>query len=210
MTAAPHPRRPASAGLVTLALLAAALAAALAEPAHAHPQLTGSEPQEGATVTEPPDNVRLEFDEPIAPRQIRVTDPADTDLADGDPQANDTTVRQPIRQPARTGSHTIAYRVEAADGHIARGEIGFTYTGPTTDDQAGKPDPDDPTGMPAWVPPAALAALIAAAVALTVIAWRRLAKGDGTTAGDVACTTARLLRQRRLVDFAGEWMREHR
>lgn len=180
VTAASHPRRPTTAGLVTLALLAAALAAVLAQPAHAHPQLTGSEPQDGATVTEPPESVRLEFDEPIAPQQIRISDPADTDLADGDPQANDTTVRQSMRQPTRTGSHTIAYRVEAADGHIARGQIGFTYTGPTTDDQAGKPDSDDPAGMPAWAPPAALAALIAATVTLTVIAWRRLAKADDT------------------------------
>lgn len=179
--AAPHPRRPATGGLVTIAVLAAALTAVFAEPVHAHPQLTGSQPQEGATVTEPLDNVRLDFDEPIEPQQIRVTDPADTDLADGDPHANDTIVRQPMRQPTRTGSHTIAYRVEAADGHIARGQIGFTYTGPTTDEQAGKPDPDDPAGMPAWAPPAALAALIVATVALTVIAWRRLPKGDGTT-----------------------------
>lgn len=181
--ATPHPRRPATAGLVTIAVLAAVFAAVLADPAHAHPQLTGSQPQEGATVTEPPDNVRLEFDEPIAPQQIRVTDPADTDLAEGDPRANDTTVRQPMRQPTRTGSHTIAYRVEAADGHIARGQIGFTYTGPTTDDQPGGPDPDDPAGMPVWVPPAALAGLVAATVALTVLAWRRLARGDDVSAG---------------------------
>lgn len=179
--ATPHPRRTATGGLATLALLAAALTAVLAEPGHTHPKLTGSEPQEGATVTEPPDNVRLEFDEPIEPQEVRVTDPADTDLADGDPQANDTIVRQPMRPPTRTGSHTIAYRVEAADGHIARGQTGFTYTGPTTDDQAGEPDPDDSTGMPAWAPPAALVALIAATVALTVIAWRRLARGDDTT-----------------------------
>lgn len=191
--ARPVRARPARAGrLVALAaaatgfaLAAAAVGLALAAPpARAHAELTGSEPADGGTVTEPPGEIRLRFDEPVEPAEVRVTGPEGSELAAGEPRADGGVVTQAAHQPVRAGGHTVRYRVVSADGHSQPGEFVFTYTGPTAEPPA--PGADSGAGLADRWPLAALAAAAVVVGLLGTLAWRRLARaanGDGAPAG---------------------------
>ncbi|MDO5492643.1 MAG: copper resistance protein CopC, partial [Nesterenkonia sp.] len=130
-TAAPAPsalRRLAAATAVgTLALGAGMLTAS---PAWAHDTLISSTPEDGAEVTEPLEEVTLEFSgdglttgEGIT-NEIRVTDEDGDDLAT-ETEVDGATMSTTFDEPLPDGEYDVVYRVVYSDGHDEEGELSF-------------------------------------------------------------------------------------
>ena len=101
-------------------------------PTLAHSLLVRSQPERRATVTRPPEEVRLWFSERIEPAYARVSvwDAGGKQVDAGDAavdQAGATTLA--VRTPGlRAGRYTVRYRVLSVDGHIVESSFGFTVT----------------------------------------------------------------------------------
>jgi len=99
-------------------------------PTLAHSLLVRSQPERRATVTRPPEEVRLWFSERIEPAYARVSvwDAGGKQVDAGDAavdQADATTLA--IRTPGlRAGRYTVRYRVLSVDGHIVESSFDFT------------------------------------------------------------------------------------
>ena len=99
-------------------------------PTLAHSLLVRSQPERRATVTRPPDEVRLWFSERIEPAYARVSvwDAGGKQVDAGDAtvdQADATTLA--VRTPGlRAGRYTVRYRVLSVDGHIVESSFDFT------------------------------------------------------------------------------------
>jgi methionine-rich copper-binding protein CopC len=191
----------ASAGLAALALVLLAPA-----PAFAHDALEGSAPASGATVATAPAEVRLDFSEtPLGVgAQVKVTDPAGTDVSDGAPEVVDRSVHQKLRAGGRAGAYTVVWRVVSSDSHPIEGTLTFTVTAGSTTPASGagaSASPGTPPGIQAsqpgtaqTAPPApaaqsepfpwmvAVFAVVAVGLlaALGVGARRRLSRGEET------------------------------
>ena len=113
------------------AVLAAALAVALPASGQAHAILEASEPSAGGTVHAGAIALKLRFNSRIdrarsrltltAPDQTRSSPPIDPE---GPPDLLTATV---VLTP---GSYVLRWQVLAVDGHITRGDVPFTVTGP--------------------------------------------------------------------------------
>jgi methionine-rich copper-binding protein CopC len=105
--------------------------AAQAAPAWAHTGLVRASPADGAMVTRPPEQVRLEFDGSIQPEFVTVvvTAPDGRQAQQGDSQVQGRTVVQPLAVLA-AGRYRVAYRVLSADGHPVARELSFVYVPP--------------------------------------------------------------------------------
>jgi len=99
-------------------------------PTLAHSLLVRSQPERRATVTRPPEEVRLWFSERIEPAYARVSvwDAGGKQVDAGDAavdQADATTLA--VRTPGlRAGRYTVRYRVLSVDGHIVESSFDFT------------------------------------------------------------------------------------
>jgi len=99
-------------------------------PMLAHSLLVRSQPERRATVTRPPEEVRLWFSERIEPAYARVSvwDAGGKQVDAGDAavdQADATTLA--VRTPGlRAGRYTVRYRVLSVDGHIVESSFDFT------------------------------------------------------------------------------------
>ncbi|MFY7064234.1 copper resistance CopC family protein [Nocardiopsis changdeensis] len=118
--------------LVPAAVLAAALVAAPA-PALAHDVLTGSNPEDGATLDTAPEEVVLSFNN--APMEggsgsaVVVTGPdGETTYEDGDLVFDGLDVSVGLSPLDEAGEYTIGYRVVSSDGHPIQGSLTFTAT----------------------------------------------------------------------------------
>lgn len=153
-----------------------AVALGVAGPVLAHAALVASDPEDGQTVTEPLEEVRLEFDGPVRAERVAVVGPDGRDVADGEPAVAGEAVEQALAGLPETGDYNVAYRVASADEHRIEGELTFTYLGPVTaaDDSPSLDDPADPAGLLRWWPLAAVAAAVAAVAILGARTWRRL------------------------------------
>lgn len=136
----PTGRLLATLGAVLLGVLTGA--AGVAAPASAHTSLRSSSPADGATLTTPPGEVRLEFDERLAssPLAVAVT-LAGTRVESGPARADGAAVVTPVTLPG-PGAYTVAYRVVAGDGHPVQGTVRFRVNGsaapaPATTSSAG-------------------------------------------------------------------------
>lgn len=170
----------------TLALvLAAAFTIGLpAAPAFAHAALTGSTPGDGESLSSPPDQIRLEFNETVDERFVEtaVTGPGGqtVDIGDTAVEAGAVTFTADITAP---GDYTVGYRIVSTDGHPVEGEIAFTVTAvpetatpsdvpptPSPAPAATRPaDESDESGSASWVPTAAILAVLAAIAAAALI-----------------------------------------
>jgi methionine-rich copper-binding protein CopC len=115
--------------MVALAALTVTILLPLASTL-AHSLLVRSQPERRATVTRPPEEVRLWFGERIEPAYARLSvwdaEGQQVDAGDAavDP-ADPTTLA--VRTPGlRAGRYTVRYRVLSVDGHIV--ESSFTFT----------------------------------------------------------------------------------
>jgi copper resistance protein C len=102
----------------------------------AHSLLVRSQPERRATVTRPPEEVRLWFSERIEPAYARVSvwDAGGKQVDAGDAavdQADATTLA--VRTPGLpAGRYTVRYRVLSVDGHIVESSFDFTVKPATT------------------------------------------------------------------------------
>lgn len=115
------------------AALAALVAALLLVPlgsASAHDQLTGSEPADGETVEQAPEELVLTFSGEIAQvgAQVRVTGPDGETVSDGDPQVEGTELTQALQADRPAGAYEVTWRVTSQDGHPISGTFGFEAT----------------------------------------------------------------------------------
>lgn len=117
----PHRR-----GWVFLVALALALAPAL--PATAHTDLVSTNPADGQTVDNPPEQVRLRFVEDILDGGARVVarDEEGVNVAVGQPRVDGTVLSVSWPSTADSGRYTVAWRAVSDDGHPLEGQFVFT------------------------------------------------------------------------------------
>ena len=189
--------------LLTAILAAVTFAALLfaAGPASAHDAAEASSPADGATVAMPPAEVSITFNQ--APlglgSQVRISDPAGTDWADGKVEIVDNVATQKLREGAPAGKYTVQWRVVSSDSHPIEGTFSFTATAGAAGSTAAAPVPTVNTPQPGFTPapekapdasepfPWSLVVFAAVAVgllvALGVLARRRLGVNDDTADG---------------------------
>lgn len=128
--------------------------------AAAHAQLKSSNPADGARLTSVPEQIRLEFSEPVDAgfATVSVLGPdGKSHWVAGKARADGAKVSAPLRPLGPKGRYVIKYRVLSADGHPVSGSVTFSLqregngtpapaaAGSTT---SGKP-PE--SGVPLWV-----------------------------------------------------------
>lgn len=95
-------------------------------PAEAHALLFSADPEDGATLAQPPRQVELAFTVLLSdPAYIRVTGPEGQNLSQGDPVIEEARAVQPVRDDAGPGDYRIAYQVVSTDGHRITGAVRF-------------------------------------------------------------------------------------
>jgi methionine-rich copper-binding protein CopC len=118
--------------LLTAVLGAVAFAALLfaAGPASAHDAAESSSPADGTTVAAPPAKVSITFNKnPLGlGSQVKVSDAAGTDWADGKVEIVDNVASQKLRDGAPAGKYTVVWRVVSSDSHPIEGTFTFTAT----------------------------------------------------------------------------------
>ncbi|WP_240630366.1 copper resistance CopC family protein [Specibacter cremeus] len=173
------------AAVVLLAMLGVATGAS------AHAELSSSTPKDGATVATVPADVTLTMTENVVANYsfVEVKDAAGTNWANGPVRVVDNVVTQPLREGAPAGTYAVAWRVLSVDGHNTQGTFSFTATGAGSGAAAGAAKPlqttNEPRATPApntpdvpWSVIGLIAVLVILAVALIVLARRRLGNED--------------------------------
>jgi methionine-rich copper-binding protein CopC len=112
---------------------------AIAPPAQAHNVLISSDPKDGATLSAPPGQITLVFDQPVRQgyAQIGVTGADGSAWADGATTVAAERVTVKVKPLTTGGAYVVGYRILSADGHPVTGKIGFTLAAAGT-----------PTGAP--------------------------------------------------------------
>lgn len=133
--------------LAPVSLLAAALLA-LPQPALAHDELVSSDPADGATVQEAPDELTLTFSGQIAEvgAAVAVTDASGTSVVDDDPEVEGVTVVQDLVDDLAAGDYEVVWRVTSQDGHPISGTFGFVVAEGAAADGSDDASDDDSTG----------------------------------------------------------------
>ncbi len=183
-----------SVNAVVVALLLACAGLLLASgPAVAHDQLSGSEPADGATVAQMPEEVTLTFtDNPQGiGSEVQVMDAEGSDWADGEVRIVDNQAIQSLKPGAPEGEYTVNWRVVSADAHPIEGSFTFTATGgsaasavPSQPIDEASPEPTENVsdgGFP-WGITIMILVLAGLVVAIAVTARKRL----GSTRDDDA------------------------
>ncbi len=109
-----------------MVLLAAIYVIGPAAPAWSHGDVKRSAPGDGAGLTEPPDEVWIEFTEPPTQQaRLEVTDPCGATVTTGPPVVSGPRVTVPIDATAK-GEYGVRYAiVSRVDGHPSRGILRF-------------------------------------------------------------------------------------
>ena len=172
------------AALVGGGLLAVTLGPA-AQPAWAHSQLVSMSPADGSTVSTPPTQVLLTFDENIQDigDAVVVTGPDGRRVDEGPPGIVDATATEALAPRSLRGHYTVSYRVVSADGHPVTRTLGFDLStgqqaAPPVTPAAGTP----PTAAQGSAGPAVLgvvAALVALGLVLTLALRSRARRRAG-------------------------------
>jgi methionine-rich copper-binding protein CopC len=112
-------------------------------PVWGHAELLETEPEDGAALAEAPEQVRLQFNEPIEaefnPLEVRDQqgNRADEDNARVDPDDARILVADLKALPA--GSYTVEWRITSVDGHVVGDTFDFNVTASDVSEL-----PDDP------------------------------------------------------------------
>lgn len=156
----------------------------------AHAELQSSSPASGAMLAGPPDRVELVFSEVVGqPAALVVLGPGDREVAGGDLQVvDDTMTRSFDPESFEPGTYTVSYEVTSADGHPITGSLWFMVHAAgdgsdmaSSDAIASPPSSGDPTDAEPLVV-AALALALAAALAVVLLATRRILTGAAADA----------------------------
>lgn len=95
-----------------------------------HLQLTRSLPAAEATLSAPPDTLRLWFNQTpqLSATSVRLVGPGDELVETGSPSFADheeTQVRVPVKGTVPSGTSRVVWRTLARDGHVVNGEFAF-------------------------------------------------------------------------------------
>lgn len=127
-----------------LPVLAALLTACLvllgpAPAALGHDELTDTEPVDGETLEQTPQEVTLNFSGDLTTlgAQVEVSGPSGS-VADAEPQIEGAQLRQPLSTDVPPGDYAVVWRVTSQDGHPISGTFDFTVEDPGT-----QPSPTD-------------------------------------------------------------------
>jgi hypothetical protein len=99
-----------------------------AAPALAHDALLGSEPADGAVLTEAPSQIVLTFSGAQAGlgSEVAVVGPDGAAWSDGPAQVTEAVVTQPLRPDLPEGVYTVTFRSVSSDGHPVSGAFSFS------------------------------------------------------------------------------------
>jgi copper resistance protein C len=102
-------------------------------PALAHATLVQETPAAGARLDEPPEQVRLRFNEPVDaefdPLEVRDASGKRVDRDDARIDPNDARILVEGLKDLPRGTYRVEWRVTSVDGHVISGEYGFSVTG---------------------------------------------------------------------------------
>jgi len=153
-------------------LLLAGTLALLPSLALAHTELTASDPVDGSTITDAPDEVVLTFaGELDDSATFTVLGPDGEEVGSGelDLEVADRNILRGAVEVATTGAYTVAWSVIGDDGHEVEGEVAFTYD---PEGEAFTPDTALPVGTGS---PTALVGVLLIGLAVTIPVRRALA-----------------------------------
>ena len=155
---------------------------ALAAPAQAHDYLVSSTPESGATVSDSPPQVSLEFNTSIGQQfaQVAVVGPDGTTYQDGTPLVDGPSVTQAVTALPAGIEVTVSYRVVSSDGHPIGGTVPFTIAAGTADGASADEPEAEPTTEPAASAEAESQPEPSAEAATTPTALTSEADSDGT------------------------------
>ncbi len=127
------------------------LTAAVASPAAAHTDLVSSSPEDGQTLTAPPEQVTLRFGEDLltAGAQIVAKDDTGVKVGLGPAEVSGTRVSATWPQTADGGVYTVSWRAVADDGHPLEGAFSFTVKAAQPKAASASPEPVTATPSPA-------------------------------------------------------------
>ncbi len=124
-----------------------------AAPIPRHTSLRSITPADGATLTTPPTEIVLVFDEPVAQQFTQVVlTRSGVAVSLGETTVSSGTVRAAVPGRLDAGSYRIAFRVVSTDGHPVTGQSGFEVIGPGPSTSAGV---GAPSGVASATPSAA-------------------------------------------------------
>ena len=137
-------------------MVLAVLALATAGVASAHATRIGTDPAEGAVLTQSPQRVSATFSEEMqgAFAAMTVIGPDGNLWSTGDPQVQGAVIGVAVRPLGPAGAYTVNYRATSADGHVVSGSWSFRLTVASTGTPGPSPsatttDTSD-DGIPVW------------------------------------------------------------
>lgn len=165
-----------------------------AAPALAHDALLGSEPADGAVLTEAPSQIVLTFSGAQAGvgSEVAVVGPDGAVWSDGPVQVSEAVVTQSLRPDMPEGVYTVTFRSVSGDGHPVSGTFAFSVdlreavvteapepatAAPVTETaEPATAAPDDGAAARPWLGwmPAATAVLLALTGVVVAVRRRRL------------------------------------
>lgn len=102
-------------------------------PALAHAGIVERQPDDGASVSRPPEQVRLTFNEPVEasfdPLKVFGPDGERVDRENARTLPGEPEVIVTDLEDLPRGSHEVEYRVTSVDGHVVSGDYTFTVAG---------------------------------------------------------------------------------
>lgn len=111
--------------LRTIAAIVAVLALTVTG-AFAHAVLTSSDPQDGSRLEHAPEEIVLQFSEPVFPVRMQLAGSGDLTIPElPEADAENNVVRIPVPGRLEPGSYILSYSVTSADGHPVSGSIAF-------------------------------------------------------------------------------------
>ncbi|WP_165367454.1 copper resistance CopC/CopD family protein [Phytoactinopolyspora endophytica] len=127
----------------------------LAQPAAAHPTLVTTLPEAGYSITAPPEEIGLVFDERVTVHEISVEGQARGDVETSEPRVSEDGTRITVEpgSPLAEGRYTVYWEVAGIDGHDVSGTFGFgvgDVTAPTADPSVAQTPGLGPAAMLRW------------------------------------------------------------
>jgi copper resistance protein C len=132
-----------AAGLVLGSLLVTPVS-----PASAHAGVESSTPENGASLTEPPSEISITFDEQVTEPGLTASDDTGTGVALGEVTVTGNTVSASWPSSAPAGIYTVEWTVVSDDGDPLTGTLLFSYgdASPSASPSASTSESATPTG----------------------------------------------------------------
>ena len=127
--------------LVSALILAALWLAVWCAPALAHARLLQETPASGASLDEPPEQVRIRFSEPVDaefdPLKVVDAEGNRVDEEDARIDPNDARILLAGLEGLPEGSYRVEWRVTSIDGHVIEDAYAFNVTANTSESEGG-------------------------------------------------------------------------